>query len=544
MKKLLRRLLVAALLAVCGIAQAGNFATALGKCVPFNPDCGCECAATNKTFFTVRPPYQLNSPEFIANFHSDRLEAAGKPCRNGTVQVTLFGGQSTKKSNLGRYFGFDCSERLYINESTTASNTDILAEQLNIYTVGGVTPATLVPPFSSTIDLEPSYSFGGIGITWMQEFAQREDGRSWWVLVSTPLTIVSTTMNLSECITQNGGGVSPETPNAVANATEAFAQSSWRFGRIQQCTKTKTGLGDVTLLLGYEIVRHEAVGADGYLGILIPAGNKVRGRRIFEPVVGHNHHTGLILGGSADILMWECDNSSLTLVLDGHSQYMLENCEVRSFDLKNKPWSRYMQVYANQAQAQEAYDLSLIVPTNFGSLTLGEPGINIFTQPLRVHPGLIYVDNTAFVYTCNCWQAEVGYNFYARQQECVELARPWQTGAALKSLLGGGATDGVQIIGNVFNNNNEVPFISFPAGPAPIPGVINYDTNLIKSGDLDLNSAAHPGIISNTFYGSIAHNRTACDHPHWFALGGSYEWATTNTVMNRWTVWLKGGVSF
>lgn len=511
----------------------------------FNPDC-CDCKATSKTFFTVRPAFQLNSPEFLANFH-DRLHAAGKECYNGAIQIVPFGGQSTNSCDLASYFMFDCKKRLHITELQT-NTTDILAHQLNIFTQGGLNPS-LYTPFESYIEFRPQYTFAGVGITYKQELGQFCDGRGFWILVSSPITYVSTEMKLCETIISDGGGVAPTATGAVANATDAFQQSSWQFGRIESCTKNKVKLGDITLLLGYEIVNHERCHAEGYAGVLIPTGNKVKSELVFEPMVGHNHHTGIITGASGGIVLSECPESDTrwSVEFDTHGLFLFKRCETRSFDLKRKPWSRYMQVYANQDQAQQAYNFSLTNPTDtFGGLVIGTPGINVFTKPLRVHPGFTSVSNLALLYDHCCWQCELGYNFYARQAECVELAKPWQTGPALKSFaevtnFGGvaaGTTDSVQIIGNVFGDVNAVAFID------PTTRQIEYDNNLIQASDLDLLSAAHPAVISHTIYASGSYRFDDRPHPVFVALGGSYEFASDNTSMDRWMVWFKTGVSF
>lgn len=523
------------------LASASTLALA-DALVTFNPDSECECKATSKTFFSARPAYQLNSPEFLASFH-DRLGARGKDCRNGALEVAIFGGRSTKPDNFSSYFMPDCQTRLHVTSfiSDTAGTeqpfTNVIAPQLNIFTQADSNAS--ITPFESYIEFNPHYSFAGFGMTYKQEFATSPHGRAFWFLVSAPITTVKTSMELTEQVVHDGGGADlTNFPGSVANATEAFAQSGWNFGLIEQCAPSKTSLGDITLLGGYEIIRHELCSADGYVGVIIPTGNKVKGKKVFEPIVGHNHHFGVLTGSSANVFLWQCDNRSLSFQLDGHVQYLFARCETRSFDLKNKPWSRYMQVYANKDQAQEAYNLFLADSLD-AALQLGTPGINVFTQPLRVHPGYAYINNMAMLYDHCDWQFEVGYNFYARQAECVELSRPWQTGPALKSFKSGaGNTDSVQTISNDYSFNNSLPFLNATTGAN------QYDQNLIQATDLDLASAAHPAVLSNTIYGAASYRLEECEHPSFVGLGGSYEFQNDNTTMNRWNVWLKGGVSF
>src|SRR5690606_21046646 len=117
--------------------------------------------------------------------------------------------------------------------------------------------------------------------------------------------------------------------------------------------------------------------------------------------------------------------------------------QIRSFDLKNKPWSRYIDMYINQEQAQLALtDADAILAT---------PGINILTQHVKVTPGLVHDINSAFVFSVRKFEGEVGYNFFAKRAECVKLACPWIEGPSLKHSNGNGQTNPIRNIqGNPF----------------------------------------------------------------------------------------------
>ncbi len=516
-----------ALMLLVAASSASHKMLAMSQC--FNPEGNLEVKALSKSFFSVRPPFQLNSPEFLAGWWYDRLDAKGKECRNGTLQLVGLGGKSTDAYNLARYFTFNNSSVLHIVEQSGIPATDILSEQVDIYSVDGT--------FESFLALKPRYSFGGLGISYRQEFAQRSDGRAFWFLASAPIINIKTGMHLEETIINDGGGVNPAVPGAVPNAVEAFSQTAFDFGKILCENKTKTGLGDLTLLLGYKTIAHEDYSMNGYIGMIAPTGSRVKSKEMFEAVVGNNHHFGALLGSSASVSLWECENGScLDFEFSAHGQFLFKRHEVRSFDLKNKPWSRYMQMYANVAAAEAAFAADDL----YSNTT---PGINILTQPVQVYPGFSSTSNTAVVFT-SCdgnKQFELGYNFYARQSEYVELACPWQVGPALKSLLGlGGATDSVQQIGNNYGGNNVVN----PDGAPAVFSVADYNSTQIQVTDLDLLSATHPAIISNTVYANVTYRCDAHEYPRFIALGGSYEFEEDNTTLNRWTIWLKGGISF
>lgn len=523
----------------------------------------CDCEVTGRSFFSVRPPWQASSPERLTMFR-DAMDARIDG-RNGAFQVGLFGGRSTRPSRLAKYFFPDCKERLVVSEEQL-DDTDILAGHFNIVTAENT--------FKSIIEIRPRHSFVGVGLNYRQQFAERCDGRGFFFEVSLPIEHVRNELEFCEQIIQDGGGAQcpPDIiptltrscptdlcdsccptsslecafscDNLQSNMRSAFMQECFKFGRIESgsdcptdCNTnsrkvTKTSVAGAELRLGYQIVDCPNYNWDGWIGVVLPSGNTPKGIRVFEPIVGYNDHWGLETGASFDVVFWEaeCEDRNLTFAFDCHGLYLFNKDEVRSFDLKNKPWSRYMQMYANKEQAQQAADAAAVQNLQT-SLLLGVPGINVLTQCVRVKPRFSRTFNWGFIYNHCQFRGELGYNFYAREAECVELACPWQEGPALKALTGAGETDSVQQIGDNFSNNN-------------VENVANYDRNVITAADLDLNSAAAPCTMSHTIYGSMGYHWDERCYPTFVGMGASYEITTDNTGMNRWMAWAKVGLSF
>ena len=63
--------------------------------------------------------------------------------------------------------------------------------------------------------------------------------------------------------------------------------------------------------------------------------------------------------------------------------YLFSKKQIRSFDVEGRPWSRYIDVYQSMTQADEAAALGGEAGT-----FLSTPGINVFTRPVNVTPGL------------------------------------------------------------------------------------------------------------------------------------------------------------
>lgn len=482
----------------------------------------CKCKVTSHTFFSVRPPYETATPERDSLFlHRVRAREDG---HYGAVQFTVLGGQSTNGCDLARFFTPFCKTTLKVTELDTDDN-DLLANQFNIYTGSFEHPGG----FESTICFKPRQSVVGLGITYKQGFARcnKEEDRYLWFEISSPILRVKNTMCFSENVTETGG--EPVNDDVVANMTQALNQDTWCYGKIDQCAHDKVGLADIEFKLGYEYLKCETCNLEGYIGVLIPTGNEVEGKIVFEPIVGHGKHFGFMFGSSGDFELWHNDELERRIVFayDMNFLYLAKHKERRSFDLKYKPWSRYMQVYANLEQAQQAATAATVDE----AILLHTPGINVFTRDMCINPNFSRTYNAEFIFYGKCWQAEAGYNFYARSPECVELACSWVEGPALKSLYGYGYTDNVQTINNRLNNNNAVD-------------VTYYDENIITLCDLDLESAAHPCVLSHTIFGALGYRWDDREYPAFLGIGASYEFAVTNAGLDRWLAWGKFGFSF
>ena len=549
MKKLLQ---LCILMISCDQINAIPFAHQLFNdetCKQFACEHSCDCKAVSHSFFSIRPVYTINSPEYLAH-NRDYYKTCLDVC-SGTVQITPLGGASSHNESVSRFFLPFCDTTLVVTEQSF-DETNILARNFNIYTKNGT--------FQSSVEFKPHHTFAGVGINYQQRIYQRCNGNSIWISISGPILHVRNRMELIEDIYDDGGGpitvTSPapqedadNLPNScnsdcmvnptialqpVGSVEEAFKQKGWCFGRIDPSQgTTKTGIGDITVRLGYETVFREDCHLDSFFGLLIPTGNTPSSIILFEPIIGHNRHWGIVLGTTFGTEIWQAFDGDLILSteFDFSITELFEHTERRSFDLKNKPWSRYMQFYKNKEQAELAAANMLTDPTF--ALTLHTPGIDILTQDVKIKPGFYRMFNAGFILDyCQCLELEFGYNFFARQSECIHLACALPTDVAPKAIaLGAGATSRFASI------NDDVP-------NACVSPLADYENNVITEADLNLESAAHPATITHTVYGSLAVEWNSCDHPMFVAVGASYEFPPDNVGLNRWMVWGKYGIAF
>lgn len=504
---------------------------------------------TSKTHFSPRPQFQSASPEFISGCRYDK-NVAKKSSWGGHFQAVLFGGASAKSDDLGTYFMPFGSPSAKVSEVTIdplvsdpsqtlhAQNFNILTQRASGSGLVGMRDEINLNTentFKSTISLHPREWSVGLGLSYQHLF-NKKSNHPWWLSISTPILHVENDVRVQEVITNDGGGViipnPANTQPLFGTMKDALHQDAWLYGKIDNHAHHKTGFGDIETKLGFIVAQTESIVFDLSLGFIIPTSNKQKNHFMFEPQLGNGQHVGLLGGGTFSVILCEDDAAHWSFSYEAavNAQYLFENTQKRSFDLINKPWSRYLEMYASKAQA----DLADIAAGPANGL-ISTPGINILTQDMKVEPGFNVTWNNAFVLNCSSWEFEAGYNLHARESESVKLKNQWVESAAIKAANGDGrinpsrditANKSLHVIGNI-----KSPMF--------------YDQFKIKATDLDLNSAAHPSVVSHTVYGAAGYRWTTCKWPFGVTYGGSYEFPSDgNKSLSRWTMWLKADISF
>lgn len=495
-------------------------------------------AAIARSYFVVRPLFQSVMPERESFFRNDRMTER-EDGYDGTFEAVVFGGQSTNAKKLAQYFlpWEKCSLTFLEYDGTlNDGNYDTLnrdtfnidASNFNIRTVGG--------NFKSTVTFAPKQSFVGAGFAWKQLLTRKCDGTpGFWLEASFPVVHVRNTMGMCERITSTGGGAVDgnglDNAPYVGSVTQAFRQSSWRFGKIdcRSSCMSATGVAEIEVKVGYNTVNSERAHFNSYLGVLIPTSNKAKSHYLFEPIYGNGAHAAIMFGSNLGFDVWSCDQHTITCELSTNSRYLFANHQVRSIDQYDKQWSRYLMMYADTDAASAANVADLDIQ-QAGAVA----GINLMTKCVKVTPRFWFDMNSAFVYTNSDypWMAEVGWNFFGRQAELVCLPKWVQAPAVVGAPLGNGATTIARTIKYQFSNAN----LAYSA--------TNYDATEIRKSDLNLESAAAPAALSYIIYGTVGYNWGTKCYPTFAGLGGSYEFTHNDASLQRWNLWGKLGFSY
>lgn len=380
-----------------------------------------------------------------------------------------------------------------------------------------------------------------------------------------------------------------------------------KYGKMSKDRDTKTRLSDIEAALGWNFWQCE----DYHFGLQIrgsaPTGNRPNAEFLFEPIVGNGNHWTLGGGVSAHAVLWRgCDEDHFFGVwLDANITHLFRTKQTRSFDLKNKPNSRYAllaemsstvgdNLFANTTNTNVVADVASlaggVAPSHqyAGKLL---PVINVTTFDVNVSID-VQVDAALKFSYYNCgFEADLGYNLWARSGEKFKL-RDSSTFTEKKYVLKGdafvygfsAAAGNAPIALSASQNTSDIHGgKNFPSGfvpansvrnpgidnayPAQIaagaaaastityaPGVaVNSQTRtskdpiFVKADDIDMSKT--PSAMSHKLFGHISYNWDDCeDWIPFLGVGGEIEWAgkydSNYAAVSQWGVWIKGGISF
>lgn len=486
------------------------------------------CHVSSKSYFSVQPIFKPISPETIS-IARNQLRILPED-KHFSIDFTIFGGKSFGHKNLARYFlPFDktCIVAGELgSRAVRAGKADVIANYFGVQTSEPFQAGKVVNfsdnTFESILTLKPKQTYSGFGLVF-KHHAARHTGMGFWYSITLPFVHVKNNINLEEKVIRRGGsnGSDPIVPPGyVGNMTRALNQPSWKFGKIKNNLPSKSGLSDLYISLGYLSLKEELYNLESFAGLSVPTERAADAEFLFEPRVGNNNHYTIFAGASTGFNIWSNCSNSIYFQLDTMGTMYAQNTQTRSFDLKGKPWSRYMWVYLDNKS------------------TVTSPGINVFTRPLKISQGTARDLNSAFVFKNDCGvQIEAGYHFYSRQSEQAELSHKWIPGPAIAAI----DNDGRFTLGQISRNNATINVYQGILNDR-VDGVEVYKE--IQKSDLDLESACHPALVSHIIYVSFSGNWNELKYPVYFGVGGSYEFTSRNTALERWMVWSKVGVSF
>ncbi len=519
---------------------------------------------TNQSFFFPRPIYDSVEID-LAHWYNFMLRKQ----KNGfAVQVVGIYGQSYDNLFGPAYFLFDFKNELTISAGTPSIFTPLIASSTSIQN-GSTTTTTTSSSTSSFVvqngqvgqinvrsanrdvlgqwvginsdqnlhlTLNPQQQQGCILLEVSQDVHRFLDNpifESWFLNFSMPITWI-----------KNNLGVSGDQA-----AIEAFNQRAFKYVKMSPGDMTSAQITQATISLGTRYMSKDDIQIMTTSGVIIPLSEQPCGGSLFEPIQGFNSHFGFdfLVHFQFPIIQKEHNPSRILFFMDLHNNFLSRNHQLRTYDIKNKPFSRYMKFY-------DSFTNEII------------PAMNALTIRSRVEPYNIVNFATGFRFAHHSCYGEIGYELWAHGNERVTpepvITHPigwWDDNRYGIAFIN---TDGELAkidpnTGNVVavNPNEELGLtathstINYVAAPdgiyscCPSPS-FTPENKYLNITDLNIYTPASRSTVTHRGFFSVGLGHDGKVRNYFINLGAFIEAPQNNAALNLWGGWLKAGLTF
>ena len=302
---------------------------------------------TNKTFFMPRSVHNNLAMEYSTG-HSQISE---KENRNwgGSIQATGFFQASTNKSNLGQYFG------------EYAENEEVLRDYISV--VGQETGGAYLPAadpdgiqskyifhhmynaeesdLSGKIRFKPYQEIYGLRLDYHQNLVKNFYFKASLPVANVKNNISTSSIGEQRAITKAAAIADPNAGKNLFNyfngslyledtiaGYENYKQNALTHAKIDG-RKTKAGVADIDLALGYNFLKKKGNHIGVYLDVTIPTGNKPKGEFLFEPICGNGQHWAFGGGLDTKFKLWNKKNDSINTNCITYYTKSIDNCLIK-----------------------------------------------------------------------------------------------------------------------------------------------------------------------------------------------------------------------
>ncbi|MFA5074713.1 MAG: hypothetical protein WC436_01265 [Candidatus Babeliales bacterium] len=470
---------------------------------------------TNKTFMTPRPQLSNMAMEYTT-WHMQINKLKGF---SPSFQLTGFYQGSTDKKDIGQYFGYYASNADEIRNYISAATYDQVVtnatypDSINDKYIFHIHDADPVVP--GEIQFKPSQEIWGLRIDYYQSL------KYFFLQAAMPIVNVKNKMGLNNIGTltpfNNAGDprygktildyLNGNVSSANSTAVPEDQQAALTHAKIVN-SKSKTGVADIDIAIGYNIFKHKHNRVALKLDVVIPTGNKAKGQYIFEPIAGNGQYWAFGGGFVSTCRLWQEENDSIQFLLNADLKYLFRTTQKRTISLKEDdgkkiPFGHYY--LGGKSGEQVLFPLA-----------------NVLTRDVKVTPGLEFEGMAAFAFNTKNFTLDLGYNIFAKEGENASLKNSWEA------------------------NTYAIAATDFDTTGAFAAANIDttYIKNFITSSNLDLEALKTPTQITHKFYGGLGYAFNQCRYPVMLGLGSSYEFSSNNGAIENWAIWGKLGISF
>ncbi len=356
----------------------------------------------------------------------------------------------------------------------------------------------------------------------------------------------------------------------------------WRYGRFDFCPRSRTGLADIDVILGFDLL-HNDYGHFAFFALtVVPTGNRPKAKFIFEPLVGNGKHWQLGGGFSGHFSFFgptNADTCNLALYVEGNVTHVFSTDQKRSFDfLPTSPIVKDCLPVPSNDKLLSRYILlkEFDINDNYSGHLIN--AINFATRNCEVSIGIQSDVSAKLCFLNRGWAFDLGYNFYFQEKEkvCIKTECPCaidQRRFGIKGLEGvccvsydcTGAIATETVLNTTQNDATmftaelptsaplptSPPFcLSWNTNPNPtstsdlIQANLNAEPYIISCRDLNPASAAQGRMMTHKVFGHVSYTFNSCYEPH-IGIGAEAEFdGHCDNALEQWGVWMKGGFVF
>lgn len=474
---------------------------------------------TNKTFMSV-PNSHNNIPMQYSSWH--RILKQGSSDANawgGILQAVPFYSNSNNSAALGKYFGANYKNELVVGAA--GASTDI-QNNLLIHRQQGDDDASIKTNLAGTLKLNPKHTESGVYFNYNHNLDNVKKGL--FFKLGLPFTHVSNDIGASvaneikDTHTNKGvldffNGNLSQSYNASYDYTIGNSQDALTHAKITG-PNSKTGIADVTAIIGYKFTEHDDLEFTGNIKLLFPTGGNPTGERLFEAINGNRDHWGIGASTNASLSIFKEEDHCLECLFLLDFMYLFKSDEKRTLGYRNgidyasgedttvrMAWNHYYQ--GAQDGLQKMFPLA-----------------NVLTQDVSVQPGSELQGHCSLAYHRKNVTFDFGYSFFSKEGEKVSI-KSW-------------------------TNNKYAPVsLDYNTGVAfSLSDETHFLGGAIQKSELDTTTASTPAVLKQAIHAAISYTLSERKNPFMFGCGFCIDWTHDNSTPTGYTLWGKVGAAF
>tara|TARA_Y100000588_G_C14274502_1_gene933810 strand:- start:3901 stop:5469 length:1569 start_codon:yes stop_codon:yes gene_type:complete len=512
-----------------------------------SPDGSIITEHTNKTFMLTR-----NIFNSIGMQQASWYDFGYKPHQLGSaLQISMTYGQSFENKTSPEYFLFDHKKELSIKGGTNPSEftltargwspknpmqDEITTKSFNRDILGQWFDAPEV--IESTFTVKPFQRQASGVIEFNQDLKEIVGSPAadlWYLGIKLPITYVSNELGLQ----------------GDQRAIDALTNNNFSYANFSQCEMNLIRLSNIQLTMGTKYLNDRDTHIITGFGVSIPFVEQNSNIYLFEPLNGYNAHfglTSLALFQFPVLRKHANSHSRVCFFLEFENNFLARNHQYRTYDLVDKPYSRYMKLLDRKTN-------SVL------------PATNVLTIRSRVEPFNIFDMATGFRFKYGASTGEIGYELWAHSSEVVtpEPELPWDDnryGIAfidqdgdLAKVIENPMMANQYIIEKIDTNtetgrtasNSTINFVAPPDGEVTCCGTtftFAPRNKYISLHDLDIISAGAGSAITHRAYATIGVGQKGKTRDFFANIGLYIEASQNNAALSFWGGWAKMGINF